>query len=525
MRQNQFSSRSSGQALVLALGVFVIACVSFFMMFNSGRAVNEKINLVNAADAAAYSGAQVAARHLNFMAYTNRAMIANEVMIAHTFSFNSEVKLIGDIFANGLTGGGLLGNLVNAMINLFFPGFTSAAAQFLQPIVDTSKVVTSVMMLMMDANNASFSNFQQQAFLDLVSVNPNTGAGLIDESMATIAASYIIRSGAPISVNDPLTLYQFQSSADANVQSAMQNIGNFRSDLCEMILFARPGPSTGGQPNGNGIGAYCNSLQAGGFVNNAAGNPNNPVRDGGQLISAINETVQNMENATWIRDRNVSNYQVNMFGAATGLRADRVGSTEIQYNASRDQLNWVAANDSLRIKVLGIPLMTANESKDAAVQVEEAGALFDMASLRMLQSIGLCSQNGTVNCASLTNAKYDGINRYATLNPNNSTSTITAFLHQNNCSDNIGVDDQTGAAIPGWNNQMASVDRAESFCNKNVYAIANAEVFYQRPDCYQQGRQGGTCSSTDIGFSSPSSTGQRENPNLFNPFWHARLVQ
>ncbi|WP_461429621.1 pilus assembly protein TadG-related protein, partial [Ketobacter sp.] len=58
-RRNKFltSSTQHGQALVLAIALFAVAGVMFFLMFNSGRAVNEKINLVNAADSAAYSGA------------------------------------------------------------------------------------------------------------------------------------------------------------------------------------------------------------------------------------------------------------------------------------------------------------------------------------------------------------------------------------------------------------------------------------------------------------------------------------
>ena len=86
-----YRSKQKGQMLPVVIAVFLVAVVMFFAVFNSGRAVNEKINLVNAADAAAFSGAQVAARHLNFMAYTNRAMIANEAAIGHLYSFQVEV--------------------------------------------------------------------------------------------------------------------------------------------------------------------------------------------------------------------------------------------------------------------------------------------------------------------------------------------------------------------------------------------------------------------------------------------------
>jgi hypothetical protein len=58
--------------------------------------VTEKSLVANAADAAAYSGAVWTARHLNFMAYTNRAMIANHVAVGHFVSYVSWIRYIDD---------------------------------------------------------------------------------------------------------------------------------------------------------------------------------------------------------------------------------------------------------------------------------------------------------------------------------------------------------------------------------------------------------------------------------------------
>jgi hypothetical protein len=65
-------------------------------MFNNGQRVTEKSLVTNAADAAAYSGAVWTARHLNFMAYTNRAMIANHVAVGHFVSYVSWIRYIDD---------------------------------------------------------------------------------------------------------------------------------------------------------------------------------------------------------------------------------------------------------------------------------------------------------------------------------------------------------------------------------------------------------------------------------------------
>jgi hypothetical protein len=70
-----------GQALVLAavFGLVLMLCV--LSTVHVGRTVYEKMQLQNAADAAAYSQAALEARVLNFTAYTNRAMVVHYASI------------------------------------------------------------------------------------------------------------------------------------------------------------------------------------------------------------------------------------------------------------------------------------------------------------------------------------------------------------------------------------------------------------------------------------------------------------
>lgn len=72
-------------------GLFVLisGLAALFFMFNTGQLIAEKTKLVNTADAVAYSAAVMHARALNFDAYTNRALIANEVLIAQMVSVAS----------------------------------------------------------------------------------------------------------------------------------------------------------------------------------------------------------------------------------------------------------------------------------------------------------------------------------------------------------------------------------------------------------------------------------------------------
>lgn len=69
--------------------MLIFGLASLFFMFNTGQLTAEKTKLVNTADAVAYSAAVMHARALNFDAYTNRALVANEMTIAQMVSLKS----------------------------------------------------------------------------------------------------------------------------------------------------------------------------------------------------------------------------------------------------------------------------------------------------------------------------------------------------------------------------------------------------------------------------------------------------
>jgi len=84
--------RQDGQTVLWFLATVAACCCVFALVYNVGQVANHKEATINAADAAALSGAMVEARMLNFQAYTNRAMIANEVTIAQLVSLDSWVQ-------------------------------------------------------------------------------------------------------------------------------------------------------------------------------------------------------------------------------------------------------------------------------------------------------------------------------------------------------------------------------------------------------------------------------------------------
>ena len=81
-----------GQALVFTLLFAAATGAVCLLLFNSGMLANTKTQLQNAADAGAYSGAVMLARDHNFSAYTNRAMVANQVAVAQMVSLKSYLE-------------------------------------------------------------------------------------------------------------------------------------------------------------------------------------------------------------------------------------------------------------------------------------------------------------------------------------------------------------------------------------------------------------------------------------------------
>lgn len=87
----------NGQAMVFGLLFMGIAVIALIMLFNQGILTRDRVQLENAADAAVYSQAKLFARHQNLIAYTNRAIIANELSIGQVVALMSWSKRYAEI--------------------------------------------------------------------------------------------------------------------------------------------------------------------------------------------------------------------------------------------------------------------------------------------------------------------------------------------------------------------------------------------------------------------------------------------
>jgi hypothetical protein len=136
------TTHQRGQIAPIALFGVLIASAILVVMFNTGQKITEKSHVANAADAAAYSGAVWTARHLNFMAYTNRAMIANHVGVGHFVSYVSWVRYIDETigfianFAQFIPYAGQYIEIVQEIV-AEVRDFTEESAEFAIPTMDT----------------------------------------------------------------------------------------------------------------------------------------------------------------------------------------------------------------------------------------------------------------------------------------------------------------------------------------------------------------------------------------------------
>lgn len=82
---------------MLGLLFMATAMMALLVLYNQGQLIRHRVQLENTADATVYSVAKLAARNKNFAAYTNRAMVANEVSIGQIVALMSWGKHYRDI--------------------------------------------------------------------------------------------------------------------------------------------------------------------------------------------------------------------------------------------------------------------------------------------------------------------------------------------------------------------------------------------------------------------------------------------
>ncbi len=178
-----------GQALPVGLVLIMASALTGLVLFNTGQLATEKTQLANTADAAVYSGLVWQARSLNFQAYTNRAMVANQVSIAQIVSLASWAKYAKTAAAN-------LNNTIGWIPPLkpSTQGAEVAAESVNSTVVDG---VAQVIVPILDKVNAALSEAQRTVFAGTFAATSSIVKAVVernDERYKAVTTAYSIAS-------------------------------------------------------------------------------------------------------------------------------------------------------------------------------------------------------------------------------------------------------------------------------------------------------------------------------------------
>jgi len=165
--------RQAGQALPLGLALILVGALSGLVLYNTGQSAIEKTRLVNAADAAAYSGVQWQARALNFQAYTNRAMVANQVTLAQAVTLQS-----------WSTYGQIMGENISTVLSAV-PFVNAIAAGVESVMVVVNQVVSPIagtMLSVVDTINQGIGSAQSAMFASTFVATPAVVKAVVEGS-------------------------------------------------------------------------------------------------------------------------------------------------------------------------------------------------------------------------------------------------------------------------------------------------------------------------------------------------------
>jgi hypothetical protein len=205
--------QQGGQAIVFFLAmVAALGCV-LALVYNVGQVTNRKEETINAADAAALSGALVEARMMNFQAYINRAEIANEVTIAQLVSLDSFVDYNNTLFQNIATYTAIVPYLNDA---------TQAASDAAQVLADVVNPIVAAAVPATEALNEELHVVQLAAYgatgeaarevsQNVARANLTTFDGRDDERPSVTAGSFA-------ALLNQAAWFHFTGTADSSVE-------------------------------------------------------------------------------------------------------------------------------------------------------------------------------------------------------------------------------------------------------------------------------------------------------------------
>ncbi|HET9389303.1 MAG TPA: pilus assembly protein TadG-related protein [Steroidobacteraceae bacterium] len=182
-----------GQAIVWFLATIAACCCVLALVYNVGQMANKKEETVNAADAAALSGAMIEARMLNFQAYANRAKVANEVTVAQLVSTDSFLQYgatLSQNLADYISAIPIVGEFAGPVLQGIAEGLQAAQLGFqaaVPALVQGLGFVQKALSLATDAAYVSGANSANSVASNIAAANSTTFGGRTDATPQLVA--------------------------------------------------------------------------------------------------------------------------------------------------------------------------------------------------------------------------------------------------------------------------------------------------------------------------------------------------
>jgi hypothetical protein len=476
--------RQQGQALVLAIICMLVFVVGVLVLFNTGQAVNKKVQLNNTADAAAYSAAVQQARAYNLIAYLNRAQVANEVATAQIVSIHSWMNFAisgTDHFAKGVQALGIALDLtgVGAEVGVELNEIgleLSEVKDTMQEVRDTMKGVFSIAVTGLSLANVTYAKVAQgitaleigdipTLVQTVIEQNTLKATGSTDKAARLSALSYgVLAQQAAAANRSYARLYQVPNSGSA---SSNPHRTDDADRYANVVMEARDGFSA--SRDGNVL-----------FLHK---------RGGTDLVSYNRWVAMDTLNAKF--SAVVANVDIPL--AWGGAAAVRNASGAAFANLSDADQGWTSPYDNDRGHYDPYGGARDNDSAGKKARLQPATPSNSAAILtgyQGLQSYEDIALNKAVVPYSENETPDDG--------------PVFSVLVEQNMSDVRTTSNVEGLGGPP---DFKVPDKTQ---NNKMTALASAQVYFDRPRMLAGFRR---------------ADDHRELGNLFSPYWQARLVE
>lgn len=230
--RNRALHRQRGQALIFITVTAVIVLLAMLATFNVGQLTFHRVKLQNTADSVVYSAAVASARDLNFTAYMNRAVIANQVQVAQMVSLTGWARNFDDTYNGPLSSiGQTIANLSSLSfmwsvpLNIVKP-LSSGLKSAIDPLAGPAVKILDVLIVALGTASEAYH------YAMLLSIPADVIPKVLEanEPEASISPYGVVALGLSV-VNNLTFVKKFTPSNETDGVDRMANVTQASTDL------------------------------------------------------------------------------------------------------------------------------------------------------------------------------------------------------------------------------------------------------------------------------------------------------